>query len=397
VKILIADKLSDRALDALKQTGFDVEFRPDLSADELSEAILGFNILVVRSTKVTAATIDSADNLSLIVRAGAGVNTIDVAAASVQGIYVTNCPGMNSDAVAELAIGLLIACDRRIAHATIDLRSGRWNKKEYSKARGLKGRTFGLLGMGMIGQAVAQRARGLEMEVIAWSRSLTPKSAGSCGVLFAESPLDVAQASDAVSIHLAATPETKHLVNTDFLEAMKDEAILINTSRGDLIDTTALTVAIRHKGLRVGLDVFEDEPSTGSAEFADADLAGLVTSTPHIGASTDQASEAIATEVVRMIEAFRESGRPFNVVNMCAQTTARYSLVVRHFNRVGVLASVLHSLREEGINVEEMENMIFDGARAACCTLQLDQGPTQQLVDNLSRHEHILQAHLESR
>ena len=397
MKILIADKLSDRALDALQQTGFDVEFRPDLSAEELSEEIFGFNILVVRSTKVTAATIDSADNLSLIVRAGAGVNTIDVAAASLHGIYVTNCPGMNSDAVAELAVGLLIACDRRIAHATIDLRSGRWNKKEYSKARGLKGRTLGILGMGMIGQAVAQRARGLEMKVIAWSRSLTPDNARSCGVLFAESPLDVAQESDAVSIHLAAAPETRHLVNTDFFDAMKDDAILINTSRGDLIDTTALKGAIRRKGLRVGLDVFEDEPSAGSAEFADADLAGIVTCTPHIGASTDQASEAIAAEVVRMIEFFRESGRPFNVVNMSAQTTAQYSLVVRHFNRVGVLAGVLHSLREEGINVEEMENTIFDGARAACCTLQLDQGPTQQLIDNLSRDEHILQAHLESR
>ena len=397
MKILIADKLSDRCMDALKQPGFDAEFRPDLSADELPSAMSGINVLVVRSTKVTATAIDAADSLSMIVRAGSGVNTIDVAAASAHGIYVTNCPGMNSNAVAELAIGLLIACDRRIADATAELRSGHWNKKEYSRARGLKGRMLGILGMGMVGKIMARRARGLEMKVIAWSRSLTPESAEHNGVLFAESTLAVAKASDAVSIHLAATGETRHLINTEFFEAMKDGAILINTSRGDLIDTAALKEAIRFKGLRVGLDVFEDEPGAGAAEFSDTDLTGIVTGTPHIGASTDQASEAIGTEVVRIINAFRETGHPPNVVNMCARSLATHSLVIRHYNRVGVLAGIMDSLREECINVEEMENTIFDGASAACCTLQLDQAPSQDLIDDLSRLEHVLQVHLEAR
>lgn len=397
MNILIADKLSVRALAALQQPGVDVELRPDISADKLADAVSGFNVLVVRSTQVTARTIAAADSLSLIVRAGAGVNTIDVSAASARGIYVTNCPGRNCDAVAELAIGLLIACDRRIADANASLRSGQWNKKEYSRAKGLKGRTLGILGMGMIGRAVARRAQGLEMKVLAWSRRLTREQADHLGVQFADSPLAVAKASDAVSIHLAAAPETRHLISTEFLATMPDESILVNTSRGDVVDTAALKEAIQSKGLRAGLDVFEDEPKGGTADFPDIDLADMVTGTPHIGASTDQASEAVADEVVQIINAFRQTGHPLNTVNMCARTPATHSLVVRHYNRVGVLAGVLDSLREEGVNVEEMENTIFAGASAACCTLQLDQPPSQHLIDDLSRLENVLQVHLEAR
>ena len=397
MKILVADKLADDALQALDRLGLETESRPDLSADELSSAVPNFNVLVVRSTKVTAATIDAAHDLSLIVRAGAGVNTIDVSAASSRGIYVTNCPGKNSDAVAELTIGLLIACDRRIADAAEELRIGRWNKKEFSQARGLKGRTLGILGMGSIGQAVATRAHGLGMKVTAFSRSLTSQRAEAFGVEFAESPLAVAKTSDAVTLHLAAAQETRHLVNSEFLDAMSDQAILINTSRGDLIDTQALKSAIRRKRLRVGADVFEDEPESSVSEFVDTELAGLVTGTPHIGASTYQASDAIAAEAVRIIDAFRKTGRPPNTVNMCARTPATHSLVVRHYNQVGVLAGVLDSLRKERINVEEMENTIFDGAQAACCLLQLDQPPSEELLVHLSQLEHILQVHLEAR
>lgn len=397
MKVLIADKLSERTVRALQDMGLDVDVRPDLSTGDLPDAVANVDVLVVRSTKVTAATIEAAPAISLIIRAGAGVNTIDVAAASSRGVYVTNCPGRNKDAVAELAIGLLIACDRRVVDATVDLRNGNWKKKDYGKSRGLKGRTLGILGMGMIGQAVAARARGLEMNVIAWSRSLTPERAEELGVIHGESPLSVAQVADAVSLHLAAKPETQHLVNREFLSAMKPGAILVNTSRGDLVDTAALLDAIQEKGLRVGLDVFEDEPTGGEADFENTQLAQLVTATPHVGASTDQAADAIADEVVRIVKSFRETGKPLNTVNMCARTPATHSLVVRHYDRVGVLAGVLDSLREEGINVEEMENTVFDGARAACCTLQLDQAPSLQAMQSLEANENILQVTLEAR
>ena len=267
---------------------------------------------------MTAATIAAGKKLSLIVRAGAGVNTIDVEAANQRGIYVTNCPGKNSAAVAELAIGLLIACDRRIVSATNDLRGGQWRKKEYGKARGLRGRTLGIIGVGMIGKEVIGRAHGLGMQVVAWSRSLTEATAAELGVTYCASPLEVARCSDAVSIHVAAAPETNNMVGREFLDAMKNDAILINAARGEVVDRDALLDAIQRKGLRVGLDVFADEPKPGEAPFADTQLAQLVTATPHIGASTDEASEAIADEVVRIVRLFRETGKPVNTVNMCA-------------------------------------------------------------------------------
>eukprot|EP00913_Durusdinium_trenchii_P028297 g26525.t1 len=397
MKVLIADKLSSATITELNDLGADVDFQPDLTADDLPTTIGDTNVLVVRSTKVTAATIDAAKNLSLIIRAGAGVNTIDVATASSRGIYVANCPGKNSAAVAELAIGLLIACDRQIVNASADLRNGHWRKKQYGNAGGLNGRVLGIIGLGTIGLEVVARARGLGMQVVAWSRSLTPKAADKMGIWFAETPLDVASTADAVSIHAAYTPETHHIVNAEFLDTMKEGSILINTSRGDLVDTNALRAAIAEKQLRVGLDVFEDEPAGGDAEFADTDLAALVTATPHIGASTDEAAEAIAAEVVRIVQTMRSTGKPANTVNLCERTPATHSLVVRHYNRVGVLAGVLDLLKADGVNVEEMENTIFDGAAAACCTLHLDTPPSNETVTHLESNADILQVTLEAR
>jgi D-3-phosphoglycerate dehydrogenase / 2-oxoglutarate reductase len=394
MNVLIVDKLSAEVVTALKKLGLEVEVRGDLDATSLPGAVASADILVVRSTKVTAATIQAAPRLSLIIRAGAGVDTIDLTTASDRGIYVTNCPGKNTAAVAELAIGLLVAADRRIADATTALRKGAWCKKEFGKARGLAGRTLGILGFGAIGKAVAARAKGLEMKVLAWSRSLTPAEAEAQGVGYAASPLELAAASDAVSVHLALTPETKHLVGQEFINALRFGAILINTSRGPLVDTAALRTAISAKGLRVGLDVFEGEPAGGEAEWADKELAALVTATPHVGASTDQASEAVAAEVVRIIDLFIKTGHPAGTVNLCAKSPAKFRLVVRHLNRVGVLAFVLDGLREEGINVEEMENTIFAGAAAACCSMLLDQTPSDALADRMRDNPDVLHVSL---
>src|SRR5262245_8318881 len=159
-RVLIADALEAEELAPLHNAGLDVVFRPELTAETLPGAVAGFKVLVVRSTKVTAETIRAGRELALIVRAGSGTNNIDVAAASAQGIFVSNCPGKNSAAVAELAIGLMVALDRRIPDNVGDLRAGRWNKKLYSEAGGLKGRVLGLVGFGSIAREVAQRARG---------------------------------------------------------------------------------------------------------------------------------------------------------------------------------------------------------------------------------------------
>lgn len=395
MNILIADKLSKTAVAALEAMGHTVVSNPDLTAEGLPAAIGDAEVLIVRSTKVIAATIEAGKKLSLIIRAGAGVNTIDLAKASELGIHVTNCPGKNTEAVAELAIGLLIAADRRIPDATADLRSGKWRKKEYGKAAGLKGRTLGILGVGAIGKAVVRRAQALEMNVIAWSRSLTPASAEELGVGFAANPAEVAQNADAISLHLAAKPETKQMINAEFLGLMKPGAILVNTARGEIVDWTALQDAVAKGSIRVATDVFDAEPAGGEAPFAATETAaGMAACTPHIGASTDQAAEAIATEAVRIIKVFQETGTPPNVVNIRKKTTAIINLVVRHYNKVGVIAGVLDILRAGHINIEEMENLIFEGGGAACCTLKLDERPDDDMLAQIGASEYVITASL---
>ncbi len=390
MKVTIVDPLSPKATRALQFHCMDVEVCSGITADTLPGKLADTDILVVRSTKVTAAAIEAAPQLSLIIRAGAGVDNIDLAAASSRGIYVANCPGKNTAAVAELTIGLLIAADRRIVQASQSMQNGQWKKKEFGNARGLAGRTLGILGFGAIGRAVADRALALEMKVKAYSRSLTPQIAENAGVEFARTPIELATC-DAVSVHLAHSRETEHTVNRAFVAAMKPNAILINTSRGSLMDTQAVREGIATKGLRVGLDVFENEPTGADETWTDTELATLTTCTPHIGASTEQASEAIASEVVRIVNVFIETSHPPGTVNLCARSPETHRLVVRHYNRVGVLATVLDGLRAEGINVEEVENLVFAGGNAACCSMQVDHIPSDKLIESLKSAPNIIQ------
>jgi len=391
MKILIADKLSAKTVSDLQALGADIVVKPELTADDLADVLGDIEVLIVRSTKVKAPAIQAASCLSLIIRAGAGVNTIDLDCASSKGIYVANCPGKNTDAVAELAIGLLIAADRRIANACRDMRLGEWKKKEYGKASGLKGRTLGIIGVGAIGKAVIERAKGLQMNVIAWSRSLTKEKADELGIGYCDSAENVAKQADAVSVHLAANEKTAHFIGKNFLNCMKDGTILINTSRGEVVDTNALKDAIKQKDLRVALDVYENEPAASAKVFEDKTLAELVTGTPHIGASTNQAAEAVADEVVQIIKSYKETGQPTNAVNIQKKSSAQCDLIVRHYNRVGVLAGVLDQLRGEKINIEEMENIIFTGQKASHCTLKLDSKPSTELIKNIETDDNIIQ------
>lgn len=393
-KILIADKLAPAAIEALESMDASVTCIPDLTAEKIPEVIGDSEVLIVRSTKVTKETIDAASSLSLIIRAGAGVNNIDLKEASARCIHVANCPGKNSDAVAELAIGLLIAADRRIGQASTDMKNGEWEKKKYGKSRGLKGRVLGVIGVGTIGKGVIRRALALDMQVVAWSRSLTKEVAESLEIEYAATPQDVAKLADAVTLHVAANKETHHLVDSTFLNEMKTGAILINTTRGEVVDTEALKTTIREKGLRVGLDVYENEPKGGVADFEDTELAELATCTPHIGASTEQSTEAIASEVVRVFEAYNETGMPVHVVNIRKKNISKHNLVVRHYNKVGVLAGVLDNLKNQGINVEEMQNTIFNGGTTATCTLKLDDQPSKEIILALNAEKDIIHVEL---
>jgi D-3-phosphoglycerate dehydrogenase len=403
MKILVADKFEKSGIDGLRAAGCEVVYEPDLKEDSLTAAIgsTQADVLVVRSTKVTTPMLD-AGRLSLIVRAGAGYNTIDVAGASKRGIYVSNCPGKNAIAVAELAFGLILALDRRIPDNVAELRAGKWNKKEYSKAQGLHGKTLGLLGIGSIGQEMIRRAAGFGMPIVLWSRRfdgqqrpLSEQDARELGVEnalrmvsidLAPTPGDVAARADIVSVHLALGAETRNVIDAALLGRMKPGAMLINTARGEVVDHAALAAAVRGKGLRVGLDVFANEPAAVTGDFTDA-LVALpgVYGTHHIGASTDQAQEAIAAETVRIIRSYKETGRVPNVVNLAKRTPATHMLVVRHRDRPGVLAHVFHHLREANLNVQETENIVFDGADAAVARINLDGAPASALCDVIRR------------
>ena len=408
MKVLVADKFEQSGIDGLKDAGCEVLYEPDLKDDALADAIKASaaDVLVVRSTKVTASMLD-AGRLSLIVRAGAGYNTIDVAGASTRGIYVSNCPGKNAIAVAELAFALILSLDRRVPDNVAELRAGKWNKKEYSKAQGLYGKTLGLLGVGSIGQEMIRRAAGFGLKVVLWSRRfhgeqrpISEEEARELGIEpamratridLAATPGDVAEQADILSVHLALGGDTRNIVNADLLARMKPGAMFINTARGEVVDHAALVAAVQQKKLRVGLDVYANEPATATGEFHD-DLLSLpaVYGTHHVGASTDQAQEAIAAETVRIVRSYKETGRVPNVVNLAKRTPATHMLVVRHRDQPGVLAHVFDELREANLNVQETENIVFEGAEAAVARINLDGVPSEHVCARIKKHQHVL-------
>ena len=397
MRVLIADEFEQSGRDALHAMGCEVRFAPKLKDEALAAEVAQFrpDVLVVRSTKVPEAVL-GAGALKLVVRAGAGYNTIDVAAASRRGIYVSNCPGKNSVAVAELAFGLILALDRQIPDNVIALRQGQWNKSAFSKARGLCGRTLGLIGLGKIGREVALRAKAFGLPVVAWSRSLTAGAARDLGITHKESPAEVAGAADIVSLHVALNAQTRGLIDTAFFAAMRPGAYFINTSRAEVVDQAALGRAVEEKGIRAGLDVFAAEPTGGTGDFADpiVKLPGVY-GTHHIGASTEQAQEAIAAETVRIIRTFQQTGQVPNVVNLARTTPATCALVVRHLDRPGVLAGVLDGIRAAEINVQEMENIIFEGAQAAVARIHLETAPGPEVIDRIQASSpHILEVSL---
>jgi D-3-phosphoglycerate dehydrogenase / 2-oxoglutarate reductase len=387
MRVLIADKFEDSGRKIFEVSRLDMVYEPGLKDAQLLEAMerIRPDVLVVRSTKVTGPML-GVEGLKLVVRAGAGYNTVDVAAASRRGIYVSNCPGKNSIAVAELTFALILALDRRIVDNVVALRAGSWNKSEFSRARGLYGRRLGLIGIGPIAQEVMVRARAFGMPVTAWSRNLSEQKAKAMGIDYASTPMELAACSDIISLHIALAKETRGLIGADFFAAMRPGAYFINTSRGEVVDQAALEQAMREKGIRAGLDVYTGEPVSGIGTF-EASIAkesGLY-GTHHIGASTEQAQEAIAAETVRIIKAFKGSGEVPNAVNMARRTPATCVLSVRHYDRPGVLAAVLNAVSSARINVQEMENIVFEGAEAAIAQIHLEREPSAEMLEELQQ------------
>ena len=402
LRVLIADKLPEAAPVALREVGCEVEVDPALGGDTLTVALARIDpdVLVVRSTRVTAADLRAAGRLSLVVRAGAGVNTIDLSMASSRGVYVANCPGRNATAVAELAMAHILNADRRVADGVADWRAGSWKKKVYAKAPGLHGRTLGVMGVGTIGSEVVRLGQAFGMEVIAWDKFLPQERADALGVTLLSDATDLARQADAVSVHLALNAETRGIVDAAFFEALKPGAIFVNTSRGDIVDEAALAGAVQDKGVKAGLDVFVGEPGAdGPWRSALADLPGVY-GTHHIGASTDQAQQAVADTALEIILTYATTGVVQNCVNLAERTPAPHLLVVRHRDEVGVLAGVLDLLREASINVEQMENIIFrrtgdpDLPRAACARIQVVGEPPTAILRLLGDRSNIFDVKL---
>ena len=401
MKILFADALPESYIDLLRQQGDECIVAPELGADDIPDVIKGIDVLVVRSTRVTAETIDRSDVLGLIVRSGVGTNTIDCQAAASSGIYVCNVPGTNSIAVAELTLGLLLALDRHIPAAANDLRNGTWNKDGYSKADGLMGKTFGIVGVGEIGLAVAERARSFGMTVVAERKSdrRTDIEARirSIGIRLVDDLDALLAESDIVSIHVPGSDQTVDLVDAGFLDRMKPNSILLNTSRGEVVNEEALVDAIESKGIRAGLDVFRHEPSSGTGEFA-SKLAShpSVVGTHHIGASTQQAQDATSARTIDVIEAYR-AGDPMNCVNVVQTRVGAVTITIRHFDRVGVLAGALEVLRQADINVQTMENKVFEGSNAAMAVIDVTGGVTVDVTRQLAALDNVIQVQTRGR
>ena len=399
MNVLIADKMAPAVVGQLESMGCRLTVDPSLKEDALAESLRELNpdIVIVRSTKIGAPHIDAARGLSLIIRAGAGVNTIDLGHASARGVYVANCPGKNAAAVAELTMGHMLNADRRIADNVAALKDGQWQKKVFGKGnRGVRGRTMGIIGMGAIGQEVARRAQAFGMHIVAFSPSLKQETAAAMGVEALPTMVDVAARADVLTVHVGLNEHTRGMIDATVLGALKAGATFINTSRGPVVDEAALREAVEHRQIKAGLDVFCDEPpADGPWQTALAGLPGVY-GTHHIGASTDEASEAVGDEVVRIVASFTATGSVPNCVNLAKRTDATHLLVVRHADQVGVLAGVLDTLRTANINVQEMENIVFMGSLAATAHIQVSSAPTDAVLAEIEASEHIFAADIKS-
>ena len=387
LKVLVADKFPEKYIQQMKNLDLEVVYEPKLGEKDLPQAAKEADILVVRSTVVNEETINNSKKLNLIIRAGSGVNNINIAAANKKGIYVANCPGMNAVAVAELAIGLMLSLDRLIPDNVADFRKGIWNKDKYSKGQGLKGKTLGIIGVGNIGKEVAKRAHAFEMNV--YGKDIT-RIEGVQIKDFSEMN-QLLPLCDIITIHLPATAETKGLFNKKMFSYLKDGALVVNTSRQDVIVEDDLLEAIKEKNIHYACDVFKGEPEakTGEVKSKLQDNPNVYV-THHIGASTAQAQDAVAEETINIINHFTHSGVIDHWVNRARLTDAHYQLVVKHFDKPGVLAGVLDLLREGNINIEEIENVIFDGGIAASCTMKLKNAASSDMLKTMSENPNVI-------
>ncbi len=352
MKVLIADKMDPRAAAIFRERGIVVDEKPGLTPDELRDVIAGYDGVAVRSsTKINATAMDAANGrLKVIGRAGIGVDTIDVPAASTRGIVVMNTPFGNSITTAEHAIAMLFALARDIPQADQSTQSGKWEKNRFMGVE-LAGKTLGLIGCGNIGSIVADRAHGLKMKVIAYDPFLSPDRAVELGVEKVELD-DLLPRADFITLHTPLTDQTRNILSRDNLARTKKGVRIVNCARGGLIDEAALKEGLESGHIAgAALDVFAQEPAKENALFG---TPGLIC-TPHLGASTTEAQVNVAIQVAEQMSDFLLLGGITNAVNvpsLSAEEAPRLKPYMALAEKLGRLLGQITATEIRSIDIE---------------------------------------------
>ena len=396
---MVADLFSPEGIEEMKKMGHEVIYQPKVVGAEFVKLMADVKpvVLVVRSKKVTKEVIDADPKLEFVIRAGAGFDTIDVDYCSAKGIYVSNCPGKNSIAVAELAMGLIISVDRRLAENDKLLKEGKWEKGLFAECIGLKGRTLGLLGIGNIGKEVCKRCLAFDMKVIAWDSFFTKEEMAAMGAVKVETVQDIAKNADIISIHLPAIKGiTVNMINKEFLNLMKPETVFINTSRANLVvEDDVLERLEKVKGFWYAADVFSNEPADKKAAY-DHKLAKhpKVVGTHHIGASTKEAETAIGIEAVRMVKEYGATKKVNNCVNLATDIKVTHNIAVKYANQVGTLPSIMDLFTKYQLKIEELHNEVFKDRHACVAGIHFtgDIAKKDEMVAEIAKITGVLDA-----
>jgi D-3-phosphoglycerate dehydrogenase len=346
-RVLVSDTLSEQGLAILRQhQGFDIDYKPGLNEEALAAAIADADALVIRSgSKVTARVLESADKLRVIGRAGIGVDNVDVPAASKRGVVVMNTPTGNAVTTAEHALALLFSLARMIPQASQTLKAGKWEKKKF-EGRELAGKTLGVIGLGNIGRIVADRAKGLKMNVIGFDPVLTAERATALGIDLV--PLDtIWERADAITVHTPLTETTRGLVNDEVIGKLKKGVLLVNAARGGIYDEEALLRGLESGKIGgVALDVFNEEPPPNDLPILKHER---VIVTPHLGASTKEAQDRVALEIAEQVAAYLTTGAITNAVNVTSVSGETASKLSPYIDLADKLGKFIAQTTEKGI------------------------------------------------
>ena len=312
MKVLIADSLHPKGIEIFEKEGFELEVHQSISASDLASAIKGVDGLVIRSaTKVTKELLEHIDKLKVVGRAGAGLDNVDIPAATEKKVAVMNTPGQNSNAAAELAMAYVFALSRHLTRADASMKAGRWDKK-LLQGQEVKGKTLGILGIGSIGRILAELGNGVKMRVIGMDPFLNDEQIRERGVEPATFDDILAQA-DYISIHVPKSKETTNLFNEQTLAKMKKSAYLINCARGGIVDEETLCNAVSEGQVAgAALDVFATEPLPNTSRILTVDN---IACTPHLGADTAESQVNVAIAVAEQMSEYLKTGHNQFVVN----------------------------------------------------------------------------------